>query len=187
MLRARLPPADRLRAERAARRHSRATARRTSMRAPSRRRAALARAAGRRANRNCSNCKKRATARSAGFAATRQRAGARRRACSRRPARSTSPKARRPITGGSRARSSPRVSRRRSLHNCFSYHFTPAGSMLETGAHALGCTVFPGGTGQTEQQVRAMADLQPDGYVGTPSFLRSSWRRPTSWASRCRR
>jgi phenylacetate-CoA ligase len=58
------------------------------------------------------------------------------------------------------------------IHNCFAYHFTPAGSMLETGAHALGCTVFPGGTGQTEQQVQAMAELQPDGYVGTPSFLR---------------
>jgi phenylacetate-CoA ligase len=58
------------------------------------------------------------------------------------------------------------------VHNCFSYHLTPAGSMFETGAHALGCTVFPGGTGQTEQQVAAMADLQPNGYVGTPSFLR---------------
>jgi phenylacetate-CoA ligase len=58
------------------------------------------------------------------------------------------------------------------VHNCFAYHFTPAGSMLETGAHALGCTVFPGGTGQTEQQVQAMAELRPDGYVGTPSFLR---------------
>ena len=58
------------------------------------------------------------------------------------------------------------------VHNCFSYHCTPAGSMLESGAHALGCTVFPGGTGQTEQQVAAMADLQPAGYVGTPSFLR---------------
>src|SRR6476646_6643175 len=58
------------------------------------------------------------------------------------------------------------------VHNCFSYHFTPAGSMLETGAHALGCTVFPAGTGQTEQQVAAMSDLQPAGYVGTPSFLR---------------
>jgi phenylacetate-CoA ligase len=57
-------------------------------------------------------------------------------------------------------------------HNCFSYHFTPAGSMLETGAHALGCTVFPGGTGQTEQQVQAIADLRPSGYIGTPSFLR---------------
>ena len=58
------------------------------------------------------------------------------------------------------------------IHNCFSYHFTPAGSMMETGAHALGCTVFPGGTGQTEQQVSAMAELQPAGYIGTPSFLK---------------
>ncbi len=58
------------------------------------------------------------------------------------------------------------------VHNCFSYHFTPAGSMLETGAHALGCTVFPAGIGQTEQQVQAMADLRPVGYVGTPSFLK---------------
>ncbi len=58
------------------------------------------------------------------------------------------------------------------IHNCFSYHFTPAGSMMETGAHALGCTVFPGGTGQTEQQVSAMTELQPAGYIGTPSFLK---------------
>ena len=58
------------------------------------------------------------------------------------------------------------------IHNCFSYHFTPAGSMMETGAHALGCTVFPGGVGQTEQQVQAMAELQPAGYIGTPSFLK---------------
>ncbi len=49
---------------------------------------------------------------------------------------------------------------------------TPAGFMLESGAQALGCTVFPGGTGQTELQVQAMADLAPAGYVGTPSFLR---------------
>jgi phenylacetate-CoA ligase len=54
----------------------------------------------------------------------------------------------------------------------FSYHLVPAGSMMETGAHALGCTVFPGGTGQTEQQVQAMAELQPAGYIGTPSFLK---------------
>ena len=58
------------------------------------------------------------------------------------------------------------------IHNSFSYHFTPAGSMMETGAHALGCTVFPGGTGQTEQQVGAMSELQPAGYIGTPSFLK---------------
>jgi phenylacetate-CoA ligase len=58
------------------------------------------------------------------------------------------------------------------VHNCFSYHFTPGGAMLESGAHALGCTVFRGGVGQTEQQVEAMAHLAPDGYVGTPSFLK---------------
>ncbi|MFM1980890.1 MAG: hypothetical protein RLZ68_2155 [Pseudomonadota bacterium] len=58
------------------------------------------------------------------------------------------------------------------IHNCFSYHFVPAGSMMETGAHAMGCTVFPGGTGQTEQQVQAMRELQPAGYIGTPSFLK---------------
>lgn len=58
------------------------------------------------------------------------------------------------------------------IHNCFSYHFVPAGSMMETGAHAVGCTVFPGGTGQTEQQVQVIAELQPRGYTGTPSFLK---------------
>lgn len=58
------------------------------------------------------------------------------------------------------------------VHNTFSYHFTPAGSMMETAVHALGCTVFPAGTGQTEQQVAAIADLRPNAYVGTPSFLR---------------
>jgi len=57
-------------------------------------------------------------------------------------------------------------------HNTFSYHFTPAGAMMESGAFAIGCTVFPGGTGQTEQQVHAIAALRPDGYIGTPSFLK---------------
>ncbi|WP_343292942.1 AMP-binding protein [Vandammella animalimorsus] len=58
------------------------------------------------------------------------------------------------------------------VHNSFSYHFTPAGSMMETGAHALGCTVFPAGTGQTEQQAQAIAELRPAAYAGTPSFLK---------------
>jgi len=56
--------------------------------------------------------------------------------------------------------------------NCFSYHLTPAGSMFETGLHHLGCAVIPGGVGQTELQARAIADLEPAGYVGTPSFLK---------------
>ena len=58
------------------------------------------------------------------------------------------------------------------MHNSFSYHFTPAGAMMDSGAVAVGCTVFPAGTGQTELQLQAMADLRPDAYVGTPSFLR---------------
>ena len=58
------------------------------------------------------------------------------------------------------------------VHNAFSYHFTPAGAMMESGAFAVGCTVFPAGTGQTEQQVQAMAALKPAGYIGTPSFLK---------------
>ncbi len=58
------------------------------------------------------------------------------------------------------------------VHNTFSYHLTPAGAMAESGADALGCPVIPAGTGQTEQQLRAIADLKPSGYVGTPSFLK---------------
>jgi phenylacetate-CoA ligase len=57
-------------------------------------------------------------------------------------------------------------------HNAFSYHMTPGAFMMESGAHAIGCSVFPAGTGQTEQQLAAIADLRPDGYIGTPSFLR---------------
>ena len=58
------------------------------------------------------------------------------------------------------------------VHNSFSYHLTPGAWMMESGAHALGCTVFPGGVGNTEAQLQAAADLQPDAYTGTPSFLR---------------
>jgi phenylacetate-CoA ligase len=58
------------------------------------------------------------------------------------------------------------------LHNCFSYHFTPAGMMFESGARALGCATVPAGVGQTEMQVQVMAQIQPQGYVGTPSFLK---------------
>ena len=58
------------------------------------------------------------------------------------------------------------------VHNCFSYHLTPGGLMMESGALALGCTVFPGGVGNTELQLQAIADLRPDAYIGTPSFLK---------------
>ncbi len=58
------------------------------------------------------------------------------------------------------------------VHNCFSYHLTPGGLMMESGALALGCTVFPGGVGNTELQLQAVAQLRPDAYAGTPSFLK---------------
>ena len=57
------------------------------------------------------------------------------------------------------------------VYNTFSYHFTPAGFMLEGGAHKIGCAVFPAGVGQSELQVQAIAHLRPSFYVGTPSFL----------------
>jgi phenylacetate-CoA ligase len=57
-------------------------------------------------------------------------------------------------------------------HCSFSYHLTPAGSMMESGAHAIGCTTFAGGVGNTELQLQAVAELQPHGYIGTPSFLK---------------
>ncbi len=57
------------------------------------------------------------------------------------------------------------------LQNCFSYHFTPAGAMLESGAFALGASVFPAGTGNTEQQATAAASLGTTAYCGTPDYL----------------
>ena len=58
------------------------------------------------------------------------------------------------------------------VHNCFSYHLTPGAFLLEAGAHALGCAVIPGGVGNTEAQLDAIAQLKPTGYVGTPDFLK---------------
>jgi phenylacetate-CoA ligase len=58
------------------------------------------------------------------------------------------------------------------MHNSFSYHLTPGAWIMESGAQALGCTVFPGGVGNTELQLQALAELRADAYAGTPSFLR---------------
>ena len=58
------------------------------------------------------------------------------------------------------------------VHNSFAYHLTPGGFILESGAHALGCAVIPGGVGNTEQQIEAVAHYKPSGYVGTPDFLK---------------
>ena len=58
------------------------------------------------------------------------------------------------------------------VHNSFSYHLTPGAWIMDSGAQALGCTVFPGGVGNTELQLQAAQHLRPDAYAGTPSFLR---------------
>ena len=58
------------------------------------------------------------------------------------------------------------------VHNSFAYHLTPGGFILESGAQALGCAVIPGGVGNTEQQLEAIAHYKPSGYVGTPDFLK---------------
>ncbi|MGM9484563.1 phenylacetate--CoA ligase family protein [Roseateles sp. NT4] len=57
-------------------------------------------------------------------------------------------------------------------HVSFSYHLTPAGAMMEAGLRALGAASVPGGVGNTELQLQALLDLQPEAYAGTPSFLR---------------
>jgi len=58
------------------------------------------------------------------------------------------------------------------VHNCFSYHLTPGGHIMESGALALGCAVIPAGVGNTEQQIEAIAVLRPGAYCGTPDFLK---------------
>ena len=58
------------------------------------------------------------------------------------------------------------------VHNCFAYHLTPGGFMMEAGAQALGCAVIPAGTGNTEQQLEAIVQFAPGGYVGTPDYLK---------------
>ena len=59
------------------------------------------------------------------------------------------------------------------VQNCFSYHFTPAGMMFESAAAAVGAVVVPAGTGQTEMQATAMANLGVTVYAGTPDYLKA--------------
>lgn len=58
------------------------------------------------------------------------------------------------------------------VHNCFGYHLTPAGMIFESGARAVGATVLPAGTGQTELQVIAARDIGTTAYAGTPDYLK---------------
>jgi len=58
------------------------------------------------------------------------------------------------------------------VQNCFGYHLTPAGMIFESGARAVGATVLPAGTGQTELQVTAARDVGATAYAGTPDYLK---------------
>ncbi|MDG1103859.1 MAG: phenylacetate--CoA ligase family protein [Ascidiaceihabitans sp.] len=58
------------------------------------------------------------------------------------------------------------------VQNCFGYHLTPAGMIFESGARAVGATVLPAGTGQTELQVTAARDIGTTAYAGTPDYLK---------------
>ncbi|MBD2853924.1 AMP-binding protein [Vibrio parahaemolyticus] len=57
------------------------------------------------------------------------------------------------------------------VHNTLSYHFSPGGFIMDGGARACGCAVFPAGVGNTEAQIEAIKQLQPTGYTGAPSYL----------------
>ena len=58
------------------------------------------------------------------------------------------------------------------VHNCFAYHLTPGGWIMDWGIRALGCAVVPAGVGNTEQQVQAIAHLRPQAWCGTPDYLK---------------
>ena len=74
--------------------------------------------------------------------------------------------------GAARALYAAGLRRGEILLNCFSYHLTPGGHLIESGAHAIGCPVIPGGPGNSEQQLEAIQHLKPDAYAGTPDFLK---------------
>ncbi|WP_040638774.1 phenylacetate--CoA ligase family protein [Microvirga lotononidis] len=56
--------------------------------------------------------------------------------------------------------------------NTFSYHLTPGGFIMDSGARALGCAVIPAGPGNTEQQFELIEAYRPVAYCGTPDFLK---------------
>ena len=74
--------------------------------------------------------------------------------------------------GAARALYAAGIRRGDIVLNCFSYHLTPGGHIMESGAQALGCPVIPGGPGNTEQQLEAIHHLKPSAYTGTPDFLK---------------
>ncbi len=74
--------------------------------------------------------------------------------------------------GAARALYAAGVRRGDILLNTFSYHLTPGGHIMESGATAIGCAVIPAGPGNTEQQIDAIRHYRPRAYCGTPDFLK---------------
>ena len=56
------------------------------------------------------------------------------------------------------------------VYNTFSYHLGPAGHMMHQASNIMGCSVIPGGIGNTDLQVETIKNLRPSFYIGTPSF-----------------
>ncbi len=63
------------------------------------------------------------------------------------------------------------------VHNAFSYQLTPGGFILDEGARALGCVVFPAGVGNSDAQIEALQHLGSSAYVGTPDYLQKLLNR----------
>ncbi len=57
-------------------------------------------------------------------------------------------------------------------HCSFSYHLTPGAWIMDSAARSLGCAVFPGGVGNTDLQIEAMAHYKATTFCGTPDFLK---------------
>ncbi|MDH7796906.1 MULTISPECIES: AMP-binding protein [unclassified Beijerinckia] len=74
--------------------------------------------------------------------------------------------------GGARALFAAGVKKGDIVLNCFSYHLTPGGHMMESAARALGCAVIPAGPSNTEMVVAAVAHYRPRAYCGTPDYLK---------------
>jgi phenylacetate-CoA ligase len=55
--------------------------------------------------------------------------------------------------------------------NCFSYHLSPFGFLMDSGAHALGCTVIAAGSDDADAVAEVMHTLSPRAFVGPSDFL----------------
>lgn len=56
--------------------------------------------------------------------------------------------------------------------NTLSYHMTPGGFIMDSGARMLGCPVIPAGPGNTDGQLDLIEAYRPNAYAGTPDFLK---------------